>query len=86
MDLMGLETKTEYHTSDGSIDILIKTQDFIYIIELKYDHSAEAALAQIEKKQYARPFQRDIRRIFKIGVSFSSKTRCIETWKIVSDQ
>ncbi|MDE6637111.1 MAG: ATP-binding protein, partial [Muribaculaceae bacterium] len=82
MDLMGLETKAEYHTSDGSIDILIKTQDFIYIIELKYDHSAESAIHQIEKKQYARPFNKDIRKLFKIGVSFSSKTRCIEDWII----
>ena len=86
IDLIGLETKAEHHTSDGSIDILISTQDYIYIIELKYDHSAESALEQIEHKQYARPFQRDSRRLFKIGVSFSSITRCIEAWKIVSDK
>ena len=86
IDLIGLEIKAEHHTSDGSIDILIRTQDYIYIIELKYDHSAESALEQIEHKQYARPFQRDGRRLFKIGVSFSSITRCIEAWKIVSDK
>ncbi|MDE6510642.1 MAG: ATP-binding protein, partial [Muribaculaceae bacterium] len=36
MDLVGLETETESATSDGSIDITVKTEDYIYVIELKY--------------------------------------------------
>ena len=82
VDLLGLTTKAESHTSDGSIDIMIETVDYIYIIELKYDHSAEDALEQIKEKRYGRPFQRDSREIVNIGVSFSSKTRCIEGWII----
>ncbi len=82
MDLIGLDTSAEVSTSDGSIDILVKTEDYIYIIELKYDRSAEQALRQIEEKRYARPYHSDGREIFEIGVSFSSKTRCIESWKI----
>ncbi|MDE6334968.1 MAG: PD-(D/E)XK nuclease domain-containing protein [Muribaculaceae bacterium] len=70
-------------TSDGSIDILITTEDFIYIIELKYDRSAQEALRQIEEKKYDRPYLSDHRKIFRIGVSFSSKTRTIEDWIIV---
>lgn len=82
MDLIGLETEAEVHTSDGSIDIKVETEDYIYIIELKYDHSAEEALRQINEKMYARSFHADSRKIFKIGVNFSSETRCIESWKI----
>ena len=82
MDLIGLETETESATSDGSIDITVKTEDFIYVIELKYDGSAEEALRQIEDKKYDRKYQMDGRRIICIGVNFSSKTRCIEDWKI----
>ncbi len=82
IDIIGLETEAESATSDGSIDITIKTEDFIYVIELKYDGSAEKALEQIEEKQYARKFQADGRQIIKIGVNFSSETRCIEDWKI----
>ena len=33
MDLIGLETTVEAHTSDGRIDLEIKTNVFIYIIE-----------------------------------------------------
>ena len=85
MDLIGLDTETEVHTSDGSIDIKVETEDYIYIIELKYDKSAEDALRQIDEKEYARPFRSDSRRVFKIGVNFSSKSRCIEVWKIAEE-
>ncbi len=44
MDLIGLDTETEVHTSDGSIDMKVEREDYIYIIELKYDHTAEEAL------------------------------------------
>ncbi len=82
MDLIGLDTETESTTSDGMIDITVKTEDYIYVIELKYDGSAEQALRQIEDKKYDRKFQMDGRRIICIGVNFSSETRCIEDWKI----
>ncbi len=80
--IIGLDAKTEVHTSDGSIDITIDTDEYLYIIELKYDHSAEEALRQIEEKQYARPWQTEEREIILIGAAFSSTTRCIEEWKI----
>lgn len=82
ISLIGLDAKAEVATSDGRVDILIENDSYIYIIELKYDGTAEAALRQIEEKNYARPWQTDDRTIFKIGVNFSSKTRCIESWKI----
>ncbi len=82
MDLVGLDTETESATSDGSIDITVKTEDYIYVIELKYDGSAELALKQIEEKRYDRKYQMDGREIIRIGVNFSSESRCIEDWKI----
>ncbi len=50
--IIGLDTETEVHTSDGSIDLKIETEDYIYIIGLKYDHSPEKALQQIEDKHF----------------------------------
>ncbi len=67
---------------EGCIDITVKTEDYIYVIELKYDGSAENALRQIEDKKYDRKYQMDGRQIIRIGVNFSSDTRCIEDWKI----
>src|SRR5574344_1562828 len=80
--IMGFYTEVERTTSRGRIDVLIKTKDYIYIIELKLDGSADEALAQIETKGYAAPFANDTRKLYKIGVNFSSETRGIEDWKI----
>lgn len=80
--LLGLYVDVERHTTDGRMDILVQTKDFVYILELKIDQSADVALQQIEEKQYAKPFEGDGRTIYKIGVSFSSKTRRMTEWKI----
>ena len=80
--IMGFYTEVERTTSRGRIDVLIKTKDFIYIIELKLDGSADEALQQIEEKGYAAPFANDPRTLYKIGVNFSSETRGVEEWKI----
>ena len=78
--LMGFYTQVEYHTSAGRIDLVMKTDKFIYIMEFKLEGTAEEALRQIEEKHYARPFEADTRHVFKIGVNFSNKERNIETW------
>ena len=80
--LAGLYTQVEYRTSKGRIDLVLKTGDYIYVMEFKLDGSAEEALEQIEDRQYALPFATDPRRLFKIGVNFSSRTRNIEKWVI----
>lgn len=75
--------KTERHTSDGRMDMLVQTADYIYIFEFKLDKSADEALAQIDENQYALPFATDPRKLYKIGVNFSSETRRVESWKVV---
>ncbi len=80
--MIGFYTEVERHTTDGRMDMLIQTQDFIYIIEFKLDKSANEALQQIKDKQYAKPFEHDTRALYEIGVNFSSRTRRIEGWKI----
>ncbi len=80
--LIGIDAKAEVHTSDGRIDLQIETPKFIYIIELKFDSTPEEALTQINEKDYGRKFATDSRKLFKIGVSFSSQHRRIESWQI----
>ena len=82
MELLGEYVQAERSTSNGRIDLLLQTKDYIYIVELKIDNSAEAALQQIEDKGYAKPFVDDPRKLFKIGVSFSTANRRIEDWKV----
>lgn len=78
--LLGFYVKAERHTSYGRIDLVLQTDKFIYIMEFKLEGTAEGALAQINEKRYAQPFEMDSRRLFKIGVNFSNKTRNIDKW------
>lgn len=78
--LLGFYTQAEYHTSNGRIDMVIKTNKYIYVMEFKLDGTAEEALTQINDKQYAVPFATDSKKVFKIGVNFSKRTRGIEKW------
>jgi hypothetical protein len=80
--LMGFYVKAEYHTSKGRIDLVLQTTRHTYVMEFKLDGTAEEALAQINDKNYALPFANDNRKLIKVGVNFSSKTRNIERWII----
>ena len=80
--LLGFYTEVERTISDGRIDMIAKTKDFIYIFEFKYDKSADAALQQIDDKGYAAPFATDPRKLYKVGVNFNRQKRCIDEWKI----
>ena len=78
--LMGFFTQVEYHTSQGRIDLVVKTDRYVYVMEFKLEGTAEEALRQIDEKQYAAPFAADPRRLFKVGVNFSNTLRGIERW------
>lgn len=80
--LMGFHAEVEYHTSRGRVDLVLKTSDYIYVMEFKLDGTAEEAMAQIDKKGYASAFAADGRKVVKVGVNFSSETRTIDRWII----
>ena len=80
--LIGLHVNVEYHTSKGCIDVLIKTNCYIYIIEIKVNSNPDIAIAQIEDTQYSLPFSIDERQIIKIGANFSTESRTLENWEI----
>ena len=73
----------EPHTAKGRIDITMETADTIYVMELKFNKSAEEALAQIEAKHYVDAFKMSGKKVVKIGLNFSVKdeVNCLE-WKI----
>ena len=76
-------TYTEKQQSEGRVDCIIETLDYIYIFEFKLDGTADEALKQIEDKGYARPYLADKRKLYRIGVSYSSATGTVEDWKVV---
>lgn len=79
--LMGLQTDIEFHTARGRSDMIIRTTDYIYVMEFKVNKSPEEALAQIEEKGYALSFAKDSRMVIKVGVEFSTEQRNIMAWR-----
>lgn len=82
--LMGLRVKAEYHTSHGRIDLLLMTNEYVYIFEFKPNLDADDAIGQITQTDYSVPFFADTRKVYKIGVNFSSEKRGIDSWKIMN--
>ena len=76
-------TLTEKENSRGRADIIVETADYIYVFEFKLDGTATEALKQIEDKGYAEPYLADARKLFRIGVGFSSEKKNIEDWKVI---
>ena len=75
--LMGMYVQAEYHTSFGRIDMVLQTPDFCYVIEFKFGGTAQDALDQISRKDYAMPFALTGQKIIRIGISISPETRNI---------
>lgn len=73
---------TEKQQSEGRVDCIVETDDYIYIFEFKLDGTADEALRQIEEKGYARPYLNDPRKLYRIGISFSSDTGTVDDWKV----
>ncbi len=71
---------TEKVQSHGRVDCIVETPDYVYIFEFKLDGTADEALRQIEEKGYAREYESDSRKLYKIGAVFSSETGTIEEW------
>ena len=72
----------EKQQSEGRVDCIVETPDYVYIFEFKLDGTADDALAQIEEKGYARPYAADSRKLYRIGAVFSSQTGTISEWKV----
>ena len=78
---------TEVKSILGRADVVIRTKTDIFVLELKVDDTVENALAQIDDKGYAIPYESHLQlsqegRVFKCGVSISSEARNITHWRI----
>ena len=80
--LMGQFIASEVHNAIGRADAVVHTQEVIYVFEFKLEGNAtpEDALAQIETKGYATPYQHSGKKVIGVGVSFNPDKRNIDSW------
>ena len=84
--LLNSKVDTEVKSVLGRADVVVKTKNDIYVLELKVDDTVENALAQIDSKGYAIPYEADGRTITKCGVIISSEARNIVHWRAVDNE
>ena len=80
---LGLFIESEVHTSDGRMDAVVQTDTHIFILEFKIDQSADAALAQIDKKGYADKYRMEGKTLIGLGINFNLEKRKVDDWKSV---
>lgn len=80
--LIGSFIKVEEESAHGRADVVITLPSVVYVMELKFDDSADAALRQIDEKGYLIPYTADGKRLVKVGVNYSSEERTITEWRI----
>lgn len=79
---IGLNVKAEYHISNGRIDMVIETKQYVYLFEFKIDKTAAVAMQQINDKGYADKYRHDNRKLFKIALNYNTSSRSIDDYII----
>ncbi|OHE15985.1 MAG: hypothetical protein A2525_04460 [Sulfurimonas sp. RIFOXYD12_FULL_36_11] len=77
---LGLDIVGEDVTNKGRIDLTIKMEQAIYIIEFKVDGKGNA-LEQIKQKEYALKYLNDKKDIYLIGIHFDTNEKNISTFE-----
>ena len=76
-------TKDTFCTPVGRVDMVLRTPKAIYLFELKLNKTAEAALQQIDLKDYASRFALDGLPVVKVGIHFDAEQHTLSDWKII---
>ena len=77
---MGLYVQSEITKHKGRLDLLIKADDYIYLMEFKLDETAETAIQQIKDREYAASYKNENKPVYLVGIGFSKEERNIADW------
>ena len=80
--LLGMYVDVEVRTPRGRVDMVMRTRTRLYVMELKLDQSADAAMRQIDLKDYPARFALCGLPVVKVAVNFDSDKRTLKDWRI----
>ena len=80
--LLGFYVDVEVRTPRGRVDVVLRTHSSLYVIELKLDKTADAAMQQIDLKNYPERFALCGLPIVKVGINFDRERRTLGEWRI----
>ena len=82
--LLGYYVDVEVRTPRGRVDVVLRTQTTLYVMELKLDKNVDKAMEQIDLKNYPERFALCGLPVVKVAVSFDSERCTIGDWRIIS--
>ena len=80
--LLGIYVDVEVRTPSGRVDMVMRTATTLYIVELKLNQSAEAAMQQIDLKNYPERFALCGLPMVKVGINFDMERHTLKDWVI----
>ena len=80
--LFGMYVDVEVRTPKGRVDVVMRTADTLYVIELKLGKDADAAMSQINLKNYPERFTLSGLPVVKVGISFDAEEHTLGDWLI----
>ena len=81
MNILEADIIAEAPTNKGRIDCVLRCPDDIYVIEFKFNRSADEAISQIKSRKYYEPYIRFHKPIHLLGINFSVEEKNIVEWK-----
>jgi hypothetical protein len=85
--LLGQYVQAEVHSRKGRADMAVITDDSAYVFEFKIaggksEKAADAALKQIDEKDYMGPYRASGKRLVKIAAVYNAMARELDEVKI----
>ena len=80
--LLGAYVDVEVRTPMGRVDLVMRTATTLYVVELKLNQSAEAAMQQIDLKNYPERFALCGLPVVKVGINFDMERHTLKDWVI----
>ena len=80
--LLGIYVDVEVRTPKGRVDMVMRTATTLYVVELKLNQSAKAAMQQIDLKNYPERFALCGLPVVKVGINFDMERHTLKDWVI----
>ena len=83
---VGFRIQVEKMIATGRIDMVVETQEIIYVMELKLSNNGGMAAAekQIQANHYAEPFKADKRKVIALAIELDDMGKGLIDWKEVA--
>ena len=82
--LLGAYVDVEVRTPMGRVDMVMRTATTLYIVEPKLNQSAEAAIQQIDLKNYPERFALCGLPMVKVSINFDMERHTLKDWMITN--